>query len=201
MPIVFNIIFPLLKENLVWLGYTANKTLVFRTPDYYEKWDEKKTKKMNDGYHYAKVPEISVFTNLDIQKRHEKLILWQRYYDDDGNPLPDVEERYPHYDNYDAINVDRVADIPVDYNGVMGVPITFLDKYNPEQFEIIGMSATAETMDTPVQLGNDFIKEYRRQGGIEHFSPNMYGVCYFDSRGKAKVPYGRILIKSKKEAI
>lgn len=199
--ITYKEFFPLLKENLVWLGYTANKTLVFRIPDYYEKWDEKETQKMNDGYHYAKVPAISVFTNLDIQKRHEKLILWQRYYDDDGNPLPDAEERCPHYDNYDAINVDRVADIPVDYKGVMGVPITFLDKYNPEQFEIVGMSATAETMDTPVQLGDDFIKEYRRQGGTGHFSPNMYGVCYFDSRGKAKVPYGRILIKSRKEAI
>ena len=75
MPIVFNVIFPLLKENLVWLGYKENKTLVFRTPDYYEKWDEKETQKMNDGYHYAKVPAISVFTNLDIQKRHEKRIL------------------------------------------------------------------------------------------------------------------------------
>lgn len=136
--ITYKEFFPLLKENLVWLGYAANKTLVFRIPDYYEKWDEKETQKMNDGYHYAKVPAISVFTNLDIQKRHEKLILWQRYYDDDGNPLPDAEKRYPHYDNYAAINVDKVADIPVDYNGVMGVPITFLDKYNPKEFEILG---------------------------------------------------------------
>ena len=78
---------------------------------------------------------------------------------------------------------------------------TARSKYNPEQFEIVGMSATAETMDTLVQLGNDFIKEYRRQGRTGHFSPNMYGVCYFHSRGKAKVPYGRILIKSRKEEI
>lgn len=75
---------------------------------------------------------------LDIQKRHEKLILWQRYYDDNGNPLPDAEERYPHYDNYDAINVDKVADIPVDYKGVMGVPITFFDKHDRNQFRIVG---------------------------------------------------------------
>lgn len=198
--ITYKEFFPLLKENRVWLGYTANKTCAFRVAEGY-RFDEKLTAQYNDGFKYGKVPAISVFTNLDIQKRHEKLILWQRYYDDNGNPLPDTEERYPHYDNYDAINVDKVADIPVDYRGVMGVPITFLDKYNPEQFEIVGMSATAETMDTPVQLGNDFIKEYRRQGGTGHFSPNMYGVCYFDSRGKAKVPYGRILIKSRKEEI
>lgn len=181
--ITYKEIFPMLKNNEIWLGYSSVKE--FTQPD-------GTIKKFGNKLWY---------TNLDIQKRHEKLILWQRYYDDDGNPLPDADERYPHYDNYEAINVDRVADIPVDYKGVMGVPITFLDKYNPEQFEIVGMSATAETMDTPVQLGNDFIKEYRRQGGTGHFSPNMYGVCYFDSRGKAKVPYGRILIKSKKETI
>ena len=111
----------------MWLGYTANKTLTFRIPDYYEKWDEKETTKMNDGHHYAKVPAISVFTNLDIAKRHEKLILWKQY----------TPEEYPKYDNYDAINVDKVSEIPVDYDGVMGVPITFLDKYCPEQFEIV----------------------------------------------------------------
>ena len=181
--ITYKEFFPLLKENLVWLGYTANKTLVFRIPDYYEKWDEKETQKMNDGYHYAKVPAISVFTNLDIQKRHEKLILWQRYYDDNGNPLPDVDERYPRYDNYMAINVDKVADIPVDYkpcwfkcgnaetcpfaqekgmydapalceqpcNGAMGVPITYMDKHNSDEFEVIG--ADFEVAN-PVDLGN-----------------------------------------------
>lgn len=69
------------------------------------------------------------FTNLDIKKRHEELILVKQYH---GH-----EDEYPHYDNYDAINVDKTVDIPCDYDGVMGVPITFLDKYNPEQFEII----------------------------------------------------------------
>lgn len=126
--ITYKEFFPLLKNDEVWLGYTSNKTLVFNIPDYYEKWDEKETAKMNDGRHYAKVPAISVFTNLDIAKRHEKLILWKQY----------TPEEYPKYDNYDAINVDKVSDIPVDYDGVMGVPITFMDKHNPEQFSIIG---------------------------------------------------------------
>lgn len=142
--ITYKEFFPLLKENRVWLGYTANKTCAFRVAEGY-RFDEKLTAQYNDGFKYGKVPAISVFTNLDIQKRHEKLILWQRYYDDDGNPLPDAEERYPHYDNYDAINVDKVADIPVDYRGVMGVPITFLDKYNPDEFEIMGGSMFDDT--------------------------------------------------------
>ena len=185
--ITYKEFFPLLKDNKVWLGYIANQTCVFRLSDEYAKWDEKITNQMNDGHKYGKCPAISVFTNLDIQKRHEKLILWRNY----------TSEEYPTYDNYDAINVDKVDYIPCNYYGVMGVPITYLDKYNPEQFEIIGMSASADTMDIPVQLGETFMKEYRRQGGTGHFSANMYGVCYFDSKGKAKVPYGRILIRKK----
>ena len=73
------------------------------------------------------------FTNMDIAKRHEDLILYKTF-----NP-----NEYPRYDNYDAINVDKTKDIPFDYKDIMGVPITFLDKYNPEQFEILGMSASA----------------------------------------------------------
>ena len=71
------------------------------------------------------------FTNLDTRKRHEDIILYKTYY---GNEI-----EYPTYDNYDAINVNKVADIPMDYKGLMGVPITFIDKYNPEQFEILGI--------------------------------------------------------------
>lgn len=84
------------------------------------------------GRKISKVPAIAWYTNLDIDKRHESLILCRRYADDPS--------RYPHYDNYDAIEVSRVKDIPEDYYGVMGVPITFMDSYNPEQFEIIGCS-------------------------------------------------------------
>lgn len=145
--ITYKEFFPLLKENKVWIGYSSPSE--FDTPN-------GMTKKINGLTRW--------FTNLDIQKRHEKLILWQRYYDDDGNPLPDVDERYPHYDNYDAINVDKVADIPADYMGVMGVPITFMDKYNPDEFEIIGMlqSSTDEQAGIPnLRYYNDF-KEMRQ---------------------------------------
>lgn len=102
--ITYKEIFPLLKDNKMWLGYLANKTCYFRIPDEYEKWDKQYTEKMNDGHHYGKVPAISVFTNLDIPKRHEKLILWKEF----------NEEDYPRYDNYLCWNVDKVSEIPKD---------------------------------------------------------------------------------------
>ena len=107
--ITYKEFFPLLRDNKVWIGY--NSVEKFIQPD-------NKIKKFGN---------IGWFTNLDIKKKHEKLVLWKNY-----NP-----EEFPKYDNYDAINVDKTSDIPIDYKGVMGVPITFLDKYNPEQFEII----------------------------------------------------------------
>lgn len=203
--ITYKEFFPLLKENKVWLGYTANKTCTFRVAEGY-RFDEKLTAQFNDGHKYGKVPAISVFTNLDIQKRHEKLILWQRYYDDNGNPLPDADERYPHYDNYAAINVDRVADIPADYKGIMGVPITFMDKYNPDEFKILGYTAK--------DMGVDCLKFYEdleqslncgpflRNMKSARFSPMIRydskpnKTCYRASNvnGYMLKTYGRILI-------
>lgn len=109
--ITYKEFFPLLKNNKVWLGNNAVKE--FRKPD---------------GT-IQKFGNICWYTNLDITKRHEPIILWKNY----------TPEEYPKYDNYDAINVERVSDIPVNYKGVMGVPISFLDKYNPNQFEIVGI--------------------------------------------------------------
>ena len=103
--ITYKEIFPLIKQNEIWLGYLANKTCIFRIPDSYTKCDKKNTKQINDGHKYCKVQSISVFTNLDIDKRYQPLILSKRYY----------PAEYPKYDNYDAINVDKVAHIPMDY--------------------------------------------------------------------------------------
>lgn len=112
--ITYKEFFPLLKDNKVWIGCNNVKEFC-----------------QSDGS-VKKFGNIGWYTNLDVVKQHEDLVLWQRYYEDDGvTPKPDAEKRYPHYDNYDAINVDRLQDIPCDYFGVMGVPITFLDKYNP----------------------------------------------------------------------
>ena len=119
-------IFPLLKDNKMWLGFRCGD-MAFTVPEYYE---EKETRFWIDdnGQKWRSLGNICWYTNLDHKKRHEEIELYKKY----------TPEEYPKYDNYNAINVDKVADIPEDYDGVMGVPITFLDKYNSDQFEIIG---------------------------------------------------------------
>ena len=126
--IAYKEIFPLIKDNQMWVGYTANKTCIFRVGEGYA-FDERITKQINDGNYYGKVPAITWFTNLPNTKRNEEMVLTASYY---ANP-----DAYPHYDNYDGINVNRLTQIPKDYEGAMGVPITIIDSYNPEQFEII----------------------------------------------------------------
>ena len=132
--ITYKEVFPLLKDNHIWLGNCAVKEFV-----------------QPDGT-IKKFGNKLWFTNLDHKKRHEKLILWKNY----------TPEEFPTYDNYDAINVDKVSDIPCDYDGVMGVPITFLDKYNPEQFEIVGGSMYEDTpcriIKNYIELGYKFLK-------------------------------------------
>lgn len=126
--ITYKDVFPLIKENKIWLGSgIGSSNIEFMVPDNYDLFGSS-CRMDSNGKKFIKVSGIRWFTNLDIKKRHEDLILFRKY-----NP-----EDYPKYDNYDAINVNKTVDIPIDYDGVMGVPITFLDKYNPEQFEIIG---------------------------------------------------------------
>ncbi len=123
-------IFPLIKENKLWLGYGFKGGAAHFISKYQ---DTATAGDHREGM--IRVSGVNWFTNLEIQKRHEDLILFKLYNSED----------YPTYDNYDAINVDKTSDIPMDYERTMGVPITYLDKYNPEQFEIIGTS----TMDMP----------------------------------------------------
>ena len=127
--ITYKEIFPLIMSNKMWLGYSNNKTMEFVLSDSYEKWD-----RIENGKKIGKVPAISWFTNLEHDHRNRPLDLTQRY-----DP-----RYYPKYDNYDAIECSKVMDIPRDYDGVIGVPITFLDKYCPTQFRIVGMSASAK---------------------------------------------------------
>jgi len=142
-------IFKLIKENKIWCGY--NKVKKFKQPDGTIK----------------EYGNVGWYTNLHGKKRHEELILYATY---KGN-----ERKYPKYDNYDAIEVSKVNEIPKDYNGVMGVPISFLDKYNPEQFEIIGLIAgnIRGLAGIPSKIKKD--------------GPYLNG----------KLKYGRILIKKK----
>ncbi len=138
--ITYKEIFPLIKDNRVWLGYSIHSgDREFRVPDDYpleaagHRIDEK-------GRKYIRVKGVRWFTNMDYVERHTELELWKSY----------TVEEYPTFDNYAAINVDATANIPEDYFGIMGVPITFLDKYNPDQFEILGCT----------EAGNDFCHKF-----------------------------------------
>jgi hypothetical protein len=134
-------IFKLIKENKLWLGYgfTGGAAHFINTQyeDYATAGDHK------EGM--IRVSGVTWFTNLDINKRHEDLILYKKY----------TPEEYPTYDNYDAINVDKTKDIPMDYTGSIGVPITFLDKYNPDQFEIQTLGIGEENF-TPLKRYGKF---------------------------------------------
>ena len=125
--ITYKEIFPLIRDNKMWLGGTPSFS-AFKVPKYYE---EKSNRFWIDesGQKWRSLGNICWFTNLDNPKRNQEIILCEVY----------SPEKFPKYDNYDAIEVDRVDNIPMDYDGIMGVPVTFLNKYNPEQFEIIGM--------------------------------------------------------------
>jgi len=125
--ITYKGIFELLMENKIWLGY-GFKGGAAHFITHYE--DHATAGDHKEGM--VRVSGVNWFTNLDISKRHEGLILYKTY-----NP-----EDYPTYDNYEAIEVSKTKEIPADYDGVMGVPITFLDKYNPDQFEIVGITKT-----------------------------------------------------------
>jgi hypothetical protein len=118
-----------IRDNTLWTGYTNfNVGMYFFVPDCWEDYH-----KVENGRKLVRVSTSCWFTNLDVKKHNEFMMLYKKY----------TPEEFPKYDNYDAINVDKTHDIPKDYVGVMGVPITFLDKYNPKQFEIIGLAASA----------------------------------------------------------
>lgn len=125
--VTYKEVFPLIKENRLWFGASIHSgDRKFNVPDDYP-LNASGCGIDDDGRKFIRVKGVRWFTNLDIKQRHDELILVKRYKPED----------YPKYDNYDAINVDKTKDIPCDYAGAIGVPITFLDKYNPDQFEII----------------------------------------------------------------
>jgi hypothetical protein len=151
--------FKLIKEDKMWLGYDNGGTKWFQVPMDYDIPTETR-KKVENRIQYFSMGRIVWFTNLNTIKRNQEITLYKTY-----NPT-----EYPKYDTYEAININKVSDIPADYRGSMGVPITFLDKYNPEQFEIIGIDRYVE--DNP---------NYGKR-----FSVNK------------KETYARVLIKNKK---
>lgn len=153
--ITYKEIFPLLKDNKIWLGYGSNIPMVFKTP--YPNTSESNKKAIvargynpNDGYIIT--PGVSWFTNIEHNKRHEKLILWKKYNTDE----------YPKYDNYDAIEVKKTDWIPEDYFDEMGVPITFMDKYCPEQFDIIKFRKGNDNKDLVYTINGKTVQPYFR---------------------------------------
>ena len=124
--------FSYVKDDKLWVGYDNGGTKWFQVPMDYDISTESR-KKIVNGVKYFSMGRILWFTNLDTTKRHENIVLYKKY----------TPEEFPKYDNYDVINVDKVSDIPMNYNSVMGVPITFVDKYNPKQFQILGVANSA----------------------------------------------------------
>ena len=186
--ITYKEIFPLIKENKLWFGPSISSgDREFGVPDSYPleasscRIDEK-------GNKFIRVKGVRWFTNLPHAKRNEELIPVKRY---KGN-----EEDYPKYDNYDAINVDKTKDIPADYDGVIGVPITFLDKYNPEQFEIVGNGQTMANELGIKPVGQKFVDDYYAQGNKGQINAKWNNLVYHIG-AKVVVPYQRILIRRK----
>lgn len=168
--ITYKEIFPLIQSNQIWLGYGFKGAAAHFTSPY----DDVATA----GDHrenMIRVSGVNWFTNLDIPKRNEELDLVCRYSPED----------YPKYDNYDAVNVSKTQDIPCDYRGIMGVPITFLDKYNPNQFEIIWQASGNTRASAP----SNILKEV----GYAIHSEDRGGCGVV----KGKRQYSRILIRNK----
>ena len=149
--VTYKEIFPLIRNNKLWPGFSFNKAMRFAMPEEYESRTDERDEK---GRKISKVPAIAWYTNLDIVKRHEDLLLYRRY---KGH-----EDEYPKYDNYDAIEVSKVADIPEDYYGVMGVPITFMDKYNPDQFDIVAFRKGDDGRDLVFTRERERVQPYFR---------------------------------------
>jgi len=182
--ITYKDIFKLIKENKLWTGYSIRSgDREFAVPDNYP-LNAASCRIDENGKKYIRVKGVRWFTNLDYKERYEDIILYKQY----------NSEEYPKFENFDAINVNATKDIPIDYAGAMGVPITFLDKYNPDQFEIIGLGISNSGIEIGVQPYKEEHKKYRKEvqkrGAVD-------GDLYMMTNGVVDVPYARILIKNK----
>jgi Adenine-specific methyltransferase EcoRI len=191
-------IFPLIKANKLWLGCTNfNVGMFFEVPDDWEHFHhiDKET-----GKKIARVSTSCWYTNLDHGRRHEPLNLMTMADNLKFSKNLRGKAAYDRYENFDAIEVGRYKEIPSDYDGIMGLPVTFLNKYNPDQFEIVGNSDDSEMMrEIGVRtLGRDFIDAYRARGGTGHYSPGMRMLCLREPQ--PRVIFKRILIRHRRPA-
>lgn len=167
-------IFKLLKENKLWLGYGFTGGAGHFINTQYENYATASDKK--EGM--IRVSGVHWFTNLDINKRHEDIILHKNY----------TPEEYPKFDNYDAININVTKDIPCDYSGAMGVPITFMDKYNPDQFELIGFTHRNDPYNLKTKI-------YTRDDA-DNFN-DLNGSPIIKDGNNVRFVYMRVIIKNK----
>lgn len=195
--VTYKEIFPLIKENKMWIGASKGigGQMHFLVPDTYQNKHNLKNEK---GETLAKINTSCWFTNIEHNKRNEPIVLYKKY----------SEEEYPKYDNYDAIECGKVADIPMDYDGVIGVPITFLDKYCPEQFEIVELGNSRENF-TPIK---DYVNPIKHKKDGTTYNGNAINcvlaievenkptdVVYYttDNSKYLIAPYARIIIRKK----
>ena len=183
--VAYKEIFPLFQQNKIWIG-NSPRSMQFKTP--------------SGELHSV---NASWFTNLDIKKRHEEIILYKKYNTDE----------YIRYDNYNAIEISKVSEIPKDYEGVMGVPITFLENYNPEQFNILGLTSGRKEFDRESWPSKIYVNaiQHNKDGSITSGSkantratilmnkiPKDIYYTADNAEGPLKIVYARILIKNKK---
>ena len=208
--ITYKEVFPLLKENKVWLGVN-NGPKIYQAPNYYE---QKNIFTGTDGNKYAKMGNTGWFTNLDHGRRHEPLRLMTMEANLKYSKHKEIKGKkaYDKYDNYDAIEVPFIDAIPSDYDGIMGVPISFLNKYNPDQFEILGATQRGCHDEVPDTKKYDNYWEVRQNGektgssgGKTNENANLVGndgkKNYFINKDGRIIQsaYQRIFIKHKKK--
>lgn len=190
-------VFELIQANRLWKGATANNTdMVFRVPKGVEVRESDRDKAGRLGYpsddevQYTRLGNSCWFANIDHGRRHEPMQLLSMA-DNKVFNKKIMSVGYPEYDNFEAIEVASTSGIPSDYEGVMGVPITFLDRFNPEQFEIVGMSRFTKTSG----MTKKFVEDYYASGQTGQIHEGHPDVGYYDKDGKPVVPYRRIFIR------
>lgn len=202
--ITYKEVFPLIKENKMWLGATGNgNDMVFAVPEGAEIAEGDRQKAARLGYigDYTRLGNSCWLTNIDHGKRHEEIPLMTM--EDNKKFNTQIQKRetsYRKYDNYDAIEVPFTNAIPSDYDGVMGVPISFLDKYSPEQFDILGTSDNGlvdDELKTTPGLTKKFVDDYYEAGGKGAYREGNPTAGIYEN-GIAKMSYKRIFIRHKK---
>ena len=194
--ITYKEVFPLIMHDKAWLGATSfNEGMYFRVPDNFVYSSTYKFDKERNGVRVNRVPGVCWFTNLEHGRRHQPLALMTKADNKKFSRHKEVKGiGYRKYLNYDAVEVPYTDAIPKDYEGIMGVPITFLDKYNPDQFEIIGNGQTMADELGIKPVGKKFVADYYAQGNKGQSTHKWNNLVYRIGE-KVVVPYQRILIR------